>query len=1223
MLTLRLTQHPEEEPGRHFVLVELTGEGLTRRTADARFEFALSPQDQEDLRWYLEDYPQYPFDPAPTIAARVEGRMAEIGTELFEALFQSSDARDLWATLRDRLNDTRVEIITGVREAATIPWELLRDPRTDTPLALRARAFVRAHPNPSQFPSFPETPSGPIRILLVICRPAGERDVPFRSVASRLIKGLSEDARALFQLDLLRPPTFERLGQVLRQAKAEEQPYHVVHFDGHGAYEESAGPGTLAEILRGLGPLVLSGQREGAHGYLLFENPQLAENAELVDGSTVGKLLAETDVPVLVLNACRSAHAEPPEAPQTVDGEAAAAEEADPHAQVRALGSLAQEVMEAGVAGVVAMRYNVYAVAAAQFVADLYASLAQGRTLGEAVTLGRKQLHAQPLREVALAAIRLQDWPVPVVYEAAPMSLFPRPAAAAEEIAVTIHAADATPERGVLDPELPKPPDVGFFGRDETVLALDRAFDDHPIVLLHAYAGSGKTATAAEFARWYALTGGVEGPVLFTTFEQHKPLPRVLDRIGQVFGGALEQAGVHWLALDDAQRREEALQLFRQVPVLWIWDNVEPITGFPAGTPSAWSEEEQKELADFLREVRGTKARFLLASRRDERTWLGELPARITIPPMPMPERVLLARALAEKQGRRLADVQDWRPLLRFTEGNPLTITVVVGQALRDGLESREQIEAFVDQLRAGQAAFEDERSEGRARSLGASLGYGFEHAFEEPERKQLALLHFFQGFVDVRALRSMGHPEAPWCLPEVRGLTREAGMALLDRAAEVGLLAALGGGYYRIHPALPWYFRGLFDEHYPTSPSPGGEPPALGATRAFVEAMGVLGSYYADEYERGNRDVVHATAAEEANLLHARHLARRHGWWRAVIQTMQGLRRLYDQTGRRGEWARLVEEIVPDFVDPATDGPLPGREEDWGLVTEYRARLAREAREWAEAERLQRVRVAWNRQRATLILDVPPEALSAEQRHAIRTLAVSLHELGQIQRELSRPECVEAYEESLALAERIGERAGAASCAANLGHAYLLIPALRDLEQAERWYRRSLELSDERDRLGRGGGLTQLGLVALERFREAREAGRPEPELLRHLNDAAEFYHQALGLIPSSAVGDLAVVHHQLGIIYRSAGDLDQALPHYRESIRYEERQGNLYGAAQTRFNVARALVGAGRFADALLYAQAARRNYETYDDRAAEEIQRTQRLIEEIEKLLKAKGG
>ena len=128
---------------------------------------------------------------------------------------------------------------------------------------------------------------------------------------------------------------------------------------------------------------------------------------------------------------------------------------------------------------------------------------------------------------------------------------------------------------------------------------------------------------------------------------------------------------------------------------------------------------------------------------------------------MPMQEPVQLARAVAQKHGRRLAEMEDWRPLLRYTQGNPLTITVLVGQALRGGVKTREQIEAFVAQLRSGEAAIEDEAGEGRSKSLGASLSYGFEHAFGEEERKQLALLHFFQGFVDVDVLVAMGNPKA------------------------------------------------------------------------------------------------------------------------------------------------------------------------------------------------------------------------------------------------------------------------------------------------------------------------------------------------------------------------------------------------------------------------------------------------------------------------------
>jgi hypothetical protein len=362
MFTLRLTQHAETQPDHYRVEVAFEGEGLPRQTATTHFAFKLTPQEQEDLRWYLEDYLKHPFDPAPKIAARIEGRMAEIGAVLFKAVFHADeDARDLWATLRTRLNDTRVEIITGVQEAATIPWELIRDPKTDTPLALRARAFVRAQPQAAQLPQLPQTESGPIRILLVICRPGGGEDVPFRSVASRLIKGLTEEARQAFELDVLRPPTFDQLGRVLRAAKDAGQPYHVVHFDGHGLYEEVVEPSAVAEILKKLSPLLLSGPRAGAHGYLAFENPQMEENLQLADGPALGKLLVETGVPVLVLNACRSAHAEAPEAPTpTPPPQAGEGLRADVHSQIRAFGSLAQEVMDAGVAGVVAMRYNVY-----------------------------------------------------------------------------------------------------------------------------------------------------------------------------------------------------------------------------------------------------------------------------------------------------------------------------------------------------------------------------------------------------------------------------------------------------------------------------------------------------------------------------------------------------------------------------------------------------------------------------------------------------------------------------------------------------------------------------------------------------------------------------------------------------------------------------------------------------------------------------------------------
>jgi tetratricopeptide (TPR) repeat protein len=1223
MPTLRLTQHLEADARHHRVELSLEGHGGPRRTAVARFAFALTPHERERVRWYLEDYLEHPYDPAPQIAARAEATMVDVGARLFSAVFRAKeDTRDLWSQVRHSLDELRLEIASDVAGEGELPWELLHDPHTQTYLPLQAATFVRTHSSPARTPELP-TGGDQIRILLAICRPRGRADVPFRSVAVRIIKALSEGDHPEFALDVLRPATFEQLARVLRDAAARGTPYHVLHFDGHGEFLDLAAQFKEWEAQSAQYPpaawidqpptrfspgLIYPHEpRTGERGYLLFENPGTEQNLRLVDGPELGTLLRDAGVPVLVLNACRSARAGTP--PALDEDDQAEAPPAGAHEQVRAFGSLALEVMDAGVAGVVAMRYNVYVVTAAQFVADLYAALTQGHSLGRAATMGRKQLHASPLRAIAHAPRPLQDWCVPVVYEAAPLQIFPTPTARPALRIKVIEGDAARASKGALDPALPPRPDAGFFGRDEVLLAVDRALDSEPIVLLHGYAGSGKTVTAGEFARWFALTGGVDGPVLFTSFETYTPLARALDQIDAAFGPALAHAGVQWLALSDEQRVMVALDVLRQIPVLWIWDNVEPVAGFPAVTGSQWARPEQGELADFLRAARETKAKFLLTSRRDERAWLGKLPRRVAMPPMPMRERVQLAQALAKRYGRHF-DVAAWWPLLEFTQGNPLTLTVVVGQALRDGLQEKNEIEAFVGQLRAGEAVFEDEAAQGRSRSLGASLAYGFERAFSDEEREVLALLHLFQGFVDVNALVLMGHPEVDWCLDAVSGITDAEGIHLLDRAVEVGLLRAHGEGYYSIHPALPWFFRRSFEEAYRGNAG-------TAAERAYVRAVAELGNLHHRQYQAGDQGVIPLLAAEEANLLHARRLARARGWWPGVIMTMQGLRQLYDYTGRRAAWARLVEEILPDFVDPASGGPRRGREEDWGLVTEYRVRLAREARRWDEAQQLQEARVAWERERAAQALTRSAEALDATERQAIRALGTSLHELGEIRREQGDPACVTAYEEAVELAHRIGDRQGEATCALNLGHTYSSIPALRDLDQAERWYRRSLELRDPGDRLGRAKVTDQIGMVQAARFREARDSGAPEEELQRYANAALEMYQQALALTPPDALVIVGLKHQHLGNLLADMGQIDRALGHYQEAIRAFERGQDRYFAATTRWNVAVALVRAGRRSDALAYARTALRNFQTFGAGAAAEVQETQELIAAIEEL------
>ena len=125
---------------------------------------------------------------------------------------------------------------------------------------------------------------------------------------------------------------------------------------------------------------------------------------------------------------------------------------------------------------------------------------------------------------------------------------------------------------------MPPRPAAGFLGRDDTIFALERTLAAHPVVLLHGEQGAGKTTTVAEFARWYAGTGGIEGPVLYSSFECHKPLSAVLDQLAGIFQASMEAIGFQWRSMSREDRREVALHVMEQIPILWIWDGIDAMT---------------------------------------------------------------------------------------------------------------------------------------------------------------------------------------------------------------------------------------------------------------------------------------------------------------------------------------------------------------------------------------------------------------------------------------------------------------------------------------------------------------------------------------------------------------------------------------------------------------------------------------------------------------------
>lgn len=674
--------------------------------AETDISFALSAREQEELRWYMEDYLLRAESVEAVQIEQIETMMRRCGEELYsKVLAANQNTQAIWFAVREQLADLRIEISTSIAEAAAIPWELMRDPQTDSAVALRVQAFVRVQSNPNiGFVPVPEAQDGRIRLLYVVCRPGGTDDVALRAVANRLLQGLGEH-RVRFEITALRPPCYEQLQKNLTDAKQAGRPYHIVHFDGHGMYadlDKTLVSGWFSQ----LSSLMLGGKNKGKHGYLLFEHPGNAEKMRPVSGDELGQLLHDCGVPVLVLNACQSAMHEATEKPSNATSV---------HDEVRAIGSLAQAVVDQGIPAVLGMRYSVYVVTAAQYIGELYAALAEGRGFGQAASEARKHLQRNPQRWAGLQPHPLQDWFVPVIYEAMPLKLLPtvQPALLAQQ-----------PELDPVHPILRRHvPNQGFIGRDETLLMLDRAFDAHSIVLLYACAGQGKTSTAVEFARWYAQTGGLGDPplVLFTSFESHTDLADALNQLGRVFSPVLQDQGIEWHTLNDQiQRRNLVLQLLQQTPVLWIWDNVEPVADFPAGSESVRTQSEQEELADFLKQIKldkASKAKLLLTSRYDERRWLCGIPHRVKMPRMSATDAASLALTLGEKHGLSRTEIADWQPLLDYCAGNPLSLRIIVGQAVSMRLRGKGQIERFILAMRDGEQHIADAK-ETKARQL-------------------------------------------------------------------------------------------------------------------------------------------------------------------------------------------------------------------------------------------------------------------------------------------------------------------------------------------------------------------------------------------------------------------------------------------------------------------------------------------------------------------------
>ncbi|ETX00778.1 MAG: hypothetical protein ETSY1_09935, partial [Candidatus Entotheonella factor] len=542
------------------------------------FAFELEPDDYTDLRWYLETFMDLPMGGSVLRANRIEQSLVRWGRDLYHAVFDHGDHRDLIRDLIRAEMPRLLTIATSDGELLRLPWELMADERG----ALTRQDITIRRQLETVKQNLTYEAGSPLRVLLVVSRPDDAGFIDPRHSTRALLDALTA-LQDKVTVEFCRPPTLAHLEEMLAEA---DGAYDIVHFDGHGNYNRLLGLGVL---------LFEKAQRPG----------RMQSEKDPVRADRLGNLLARYQIPLVVLEACRTSE---------VDDVA--------------FRSVAPRLIEAGVGSVIAMSYAVHVEAAKILIERFYRELARGRTIGQAMEHGRGALIAQPDRWLAYGpqgqTIQLQDWFLPQLYQrGGDMALV------GTVTQDTVHEAPVANRplfsTGNEIGAFPHPPLYDFHGRARELYHLERAFRTDRAILLHAMGGMGKTALAREAAQWLTRTGLFRHGACFLSFEQ----PVTAERIVQVLGTYLEGHAFESLSQDEQYNRARAL--FQSHDVLMVWDNFESalemfadpeVASDHASTPMpmpGYNAEARRRIIDLFRDwTQDGRGRLLITCRPEE-----------------------------------------------------------------------------------------------------------------------------------------------------------------------------------------------------------------------------------------------------------------------------------------------------------------------------------------------------------------------------------------------------------------------------------------------------------------------------------------------------------------------------------------------------------------------------------------------------------------------------
>jgi tetratricopeptide (TPR) repeat protein len=545
------------------------------------FEAPLGPLETEELAWYLERYSSWPTHPFQERARQVEGALPQWGQLLYRSIRSEAGLSTFSAWEAVREAERRLSIFVksdpscGIleqqvkheHEAAarllSLPWELIHNGKCYLFQHADGVLVRRCFPCLNRGDLLISTP---IRVLLISPRPKDKPYIDHRISVRPVVQALLRLGNVT-QFRLLTPPTFPALQEELGRAQENNQPYHVVHFDGHGIFDQ-----------------------EYQQGVIYFEEPESSDGPE---GGLTTPVLADElacelgayQIPMVFLEACQTSMSDK-----------------DPTA------SVAGRLLKSGIRSVVAMSHIVLVETTRRFVEKFYRELMRSKSVGQAMLAGQRYLKRDARRAKTFRGdLRLQDWFVPMLFQEEQdlrlVEKFPagRLKAQSKDLNVSLG-------------EIPAEPEHLFVGRSRELRRAERLLEQNRYVVIRGAGGEGKTTLAAELARWVVLTRRFQRAA-FISFEQYRDAHSVLFALGS----QLVTDYVIRPRVDQSTELNFVAQKLCDRPTVIVLDNMESVLPPLPGSEvvAAFEPETLKDILEMCNRLSSTGHTALVFTSRE------------------------------------------------------------------------------------------------------------------------------------------------------------------------------------------------------------------------------------------------------------------------------------------------------------------------------------------------------------------------------------------------------------------------------------------------------------------------------------------------------------------------------------------------------------------------------------------------------------------------------